>query len=97
MSSDAIVVKPTGALTAREVPGLYRDSLSWRHGELPQTVELSGVEQTDSSAVALLLEWLSWARARGREMQFTNPPRSLRIIASLSQADALLGWEDLRQ
>lgn len=97
MMSNDHVVAPTGALTVREVPALYRDSLAWQRGELPHTVDLAGVEQSDSSAVALLLEWLSWARARGRDMQFTNPPHGLRIIASLSQADALLGWSESRQ
>lgn len=97
MSSNDHVIAPAGALTVREVPALYRESLAWQRGELPHTVDLAGVEQSDSSAVALLLEWLSWARARGRDMQFTNPPHGLRIIASLSQADALLGWSESRQ
>ena len=86
-------IRLTGALTAREVPGIFRESLDWKHAGLPARIDLSGLEQTDSSAVALFLEWLSWARADGRSMSFERPPESLRIMASLSQADTLLGWE----
>lgn len=84
---------PTGPVTAREVPALYRDSLAWRRSGLPETIDLGGVEQSDSSTVALLLEWLSWAREAGGNIAFTNPPQGLKIIASLSQADKLLGWD----
>ncbi len=82
-----------GRLTVDEVPEVYRRHLDWKEEELPRMIDLSGLEATDSSAVALLLEWLSWARARGKQIRFDNPPDALRTIAGLSQVDKLLGWK----
>lgn len=91
--SDENNVELSGPLTVQEVPGVYRTSLGWRKAGLPAVVDLANVEQADSSAVALLLEWLSWARAAGRPLTFANPPESLRIMAALSEVDTLLDWE----
>lgn len=85
----------SGSLTAREVPGLYAASLAQARREgLPGEVHLGAVEATDSSALALLLEWLSWARRAGREMAFAVPPGNLRVIAELSDVHELLGWPE---
>jgi len=82
-----------GPLTVDEVPSVYREHLDWKNDGPPHVFDLSGLEATDSSAVALLLEWLSWARALGAEVRFENPPEALRTIAGLSQVDTLLGWK----
>lgn len=85
----------SGPLTAREVPQRYAESLAqWRREGLPLEIDLGGVENTDSSALALMLEWLSWARRAGSRLDFRNPPDSLRVIAGLSDADGLLGWAE---
>lgn len=84
----------SGPLTAREVPGLHAESRAQREREgLPSEIDLGAVEATDSSALALLLEWLSWAR-QGGELVFLDPPSSLRVIAELSDAHTLLGWAE---
>ncbi|MEE4638735.1 MAG: STAS domain-containing protein [Wenzhouxiangella sp.] len=82
----------SGALTSRQVPGLYRDSLNWQREGMPRVIDLADVERADSSALALLLEWRSWADAANREIRFINVPRSLCVMASLSQVGQLLGW-----
>lgn len=85
----------TGALTAREVPGIHAESLSQRaRSGLPTRVDLGAVEATDSSALALLLEWLSWARREDHGIEFSDPPASLRVIAELSDVHTLLGWPE---
>lgn len=81
-----------GRLTSREVPQLYRDSVEWQREGLPEIIDLAGVERADSSALALLLEWRSWAEAAGTEIRIINVPRSLCVMASLSQIGQLLGW-----
>jgi len=81
-----------GRLTVDEVPAVYRQHLDWKEDGPPGVFDLSGLEATDSSAVALLLEWLSWARARDGGIRFENPPEALRTIAGLSQVKELLGW-----
>lgn len=85
-------VRLTGRLTVDEVPAVYRESLAWTHGSLPEVVDLSGLELTDSSAVALLLEWAEWACRAGRRIEFRNPPEGLRTITGLSNLEPLLGW-----
>lgn len=83
----------SGPLTSAEVPAIYAASLAWKKSGLPSAIDLEAVEQADSSGIALLLEWLSWSRQEDVPLAFSNPPEGLRIIASLSQADRLLGWE----
>ena len=86
-----------GDLTAGEVASCHYQSLVWhRTGKLPAVVDLGAVTRIDSSALALLLEWQSWARARGATVEFCNPPAALRTFASLSAASDLLGWAEDR-
>jgi len=87
-------IRLTGSLTLDEVPTVYERYLEWRENGTPAVIDLSGLEASDSSAVALLLEWLGWARASDREIRFENPPEALRTLAGLSQADEILGWTD---
>jgi len=86
--------KLTGRLTVDEVPSVYREHLNWKDNGVPASIDLSSIELSDSSAVALLLEWLSWARQAGDKVRFENPPENLQTLAGLSQADRLLGWRD---
>jgi phospholipid transport system transporter-binding protein len=83
----------TGQLTMEQVPGVYKDHRSAiSRGQFPDRIDLSGVERSDSSALALLLDWQAKAAARGRRIEFSNPPESLMVLASLTQASELLGW-----
>lgn len=85
----------SGELTAREVPGIYAESLAWRvAGAVPAVVGLAGVTRADSSALALLLEWQSWAHGRGTEIEFSDPSQALRTFARLSEVSSLLGWSE---
>lgn len=85
----------SGRLGSAAVAALYRDSLTWRNERLPEVVDLGAVEHADSSALALLMEWRSWAEKTGRSIRFINVPRSLCVMASLSQIEGLLGWRTL--
>lgn len=93
VSDDAGTFRLEGRLTVDEVPQTYRDHQAWESDCPPRRIDLSGLKATDSSAVALLLEWASWARAHGSEIRFDHPPEALRTIAGLSQVDKLLGWK----
>ena len=46
-------------------------------------VDLGGVGELDSSALALLLAWLREAKRRGTDLAFTNLPQGLTTIARL--------------
>ncbi len=85
----------SGRLGSAEVAALYRDSQGWKHSGLPTTVDLAEVSAADSSALALLLEWRTWAEQANHKIRFINVPRSLCVMASLSQIEGLLGWRTL--
>jgi len=53
-------------------------------------VDLSAIARVDSAGLALLIDWLAWARAAGRELRFVAPPASLLALARLSDVEALL-------
>jgi phospholipid transport system transporter-binding protein len=53
-------------------------------------VDLSPISRVDSAGLALLIDWLAWARAAGRVLHFVAPPESLLALARLSDVEALL-------
>lgn len=83
-----------GDLDASDVASIFRRTRpACRAGRMPRQIDLSRLGQTDSSTLALLLEWQSQAHAHDFVVEFQSPPKSLRVLASLSQASELLGWE----
>lgn len=46
-------------------------------------VDLSQLEEVDSSAVSLVLEWLREAQRNQRRLRFTNLPDNLKSLATL--------------
>lgn len=53
-------------------------------------VDLEGVTRADSAGLALLVDWLAWARAAGRTLRYANLPPELLALARLSELDSLL-------
>jgi phospholipid transport system transporter-binding protein len=53
-------------------------------------IDLSGVKDSDSSGLALLVEWLSIAKAEGKSLRYENIPTQLRHLARLSDVEELL-------
>jgi phospholipid transport system transporter-binding protein len=53
-------------------------------------IDLAGVTQSDSAGLALLLEWMSVARAAKRALRFENVPQQLQQLARLSEVEELL-------
>lgn len=53
-------------------------------------VDLSGVTQTDSAGLALLLEWITWANHTVREIRFVDVPAKIDAIAKTTEVDSLL-------
>lgn len=52
--------------------------------------DLGGLGNLDSAAVATLIAWQRAAQAKGIKLQFTRVPASLKSLAQLYGADALL-------
>ena len=53
-------------------------------------VDLSGVTQVDSAALALLLSWVRAARNAGRSLSIDQPPAALVSLASLYDVETIL-------
>ena len=54
------------------------------------TVDLSKVTEADSAGLAVLVEWLSAARARGTTVVYQNVPAQILAIARISGLEELL-------
>ncbi len=53
-------------------------------------IDLSGVTQSDSAGLALLLEWVTWANHTVREIRYSGMPDRVMAIAKTTEVDALL-------
>lgn len=53
-------------------------------------IDLSGVTDSDSAGLALLLEWVTWANHTVREIRFTGMPERVMAIAKTTEVDGLL-------
>jgi len=53
-------------------------------------IDLGGVTGSDSSGLALLIEWLSVARAAKRTLRYENIPAQLDQLARLSEVEELM-------
>ncbi len=85
-------LKPTGDLTTKEVPMWHAKTLNAT--ALPAQIDLSGVERTDSSALAWLLDLQARASKKQLDIKFVHPPKALITLAGLSGVGKLLGWEE---
>ena len=53
-------------------------------------VDLSGIEQADSSSLAMLIDWISSAKAQHKDVIFNNMPQSLLDLARVCGLDVIL-------
>jgi phospholipid transport system transporter-binding protein len=82
-----------GDLTASSAPSLLdtgRAELASRSGGRVE-LDLSGVARSDSSGLALVVDWIRTARAQGLELVVSAVPAQLASIAAVSGLSDLLG------
>jgi phospholipid transport system transporter-binding protein len=53
-------------------------------------IDLAGVTASDSSGLALLIEWLSVAKGASHTLRYDNIPSQLQQLARLSEVEELL-------
>lgn len=53
-------------------------------------LDLSGVDNTDSAGLALLVEWAGWAQREGRSLRLHHVPDQALALARISEVDKLL-------
>ena len=54
------------------------------------TIDLAGVSAGDSAGLAVLVEWISAARAQGGTLRYAGVPAQILAIARISDLDRLL-------
>jgi phospholipid transport system transporter-binding protein len=80
----------SGEITFATVPRLSRFGIELLRGSGERFLSLAAVERTDSAGLALLVDWLARARARGIALHYEAMPDKLRGLAAISEVDALL-------
>lgn len=80
----------TGRMTFDTAANILRESEHLFEQHTLLTVDLSGVTQTDSAGLALLLEWITWANHTVREIRFEGMPAKIDAIARTTEVDSLL-------
>ena len=68
---------------------LSQGSRAIKNGEAA-VIDLCGVTASDSSGLALLIEWLSVAKQAGHTLKYENVPAQLHQLARLSDVEDLL-------
>ena len=54
------------------------------------SIDMSDVQDADSAGLALLLEWVSWARHNERKIEYENVPKQILAIAQISEVTEIL-------
>lgn len=81
----------SGPLTFATARGALRTGLdAFAAAEGAIEVDCSGVTASDSAGLAVLIEWLAWARRGGRELHYESVPEAICAIARISEVDGLL-------
>jgi phospholipid transport system transporter-binding protein len=79
-----------GSLHFTTVSALLTAGVEAINGAGAAVIDLSDVVASDSAGLALLIEWLSIAKAAGRSLRFENIPTQLQQLARLSEVEELL-------
>lgn len=80
----------SGGMTFETAEQILRASESPFEEHTQLDIDLSGVEDSDSAGLALLLEWVTWANHSVREIRFTNVPEKILAIARTTEVENLL-------
>lgn len=80
----------SGALTFDTVPELLARSRKLLPFDRALEIDLAGVDRIDSAGLALLIEWMRLAAARGQVVVFQQAPAQMRDLARVSGLDGVL-------
>lgn len=89
-ASDGDRARVTGSLHFSTVSALFAAGAEAIKGDRAAVIDLAGVTASDSAGLALLIEWLSVAKAASRTLRFENIPSQLQQLARLSEVEELL-------
>ncbi|NGX15445.1 STAS domain-containing protein [Wenzhouxiangella sp. XN24] len=79
-----------GDLSFQTVVGALEESRELFAPYSTLEVDLGEVRRADSAGLALLLEWVNWARNSAREISFHRIPAQIVSIAQISEVEYML-------
>jgi len=79
-----------GELNFATVQKLWEESTALFRQRPPLSIDLGGVSRSDSTGVALLVEWLRLVRSRGTDLRFRNIPSQMEAIIQIADLEELL-------
>lgn len=88
--SDGDRARVVGSLHFTTVSALLAAGVAAINAGRAAVIDLAGVTASDSAGLALLIEWLSVAKAASRSLRFENIPSQLQQLARLSEVEELL-------
>jgi len=80
----------SGAMTFETAEQILKESEDPFEAHTQLEIDLSGVTQSDSAGLALLLEWVTWANHTVREIRFNGMPERVLAIAKTTEVERLL-------
>ena len=72
----------SGSVTIDNVRRVIEEGLSAFEGD-ELVIDLSGIENMDSSALSMMLEWMREAAKHGRRVRYENLPENLKSLAGV--------------
>ena len=82
--------KISGDLDFQTVPAMWQKSLALFANCPSIQIDLSGVNRSTSAGLALLIEWMRFARSRNLSIAFHNLPIQMREIARVCEVETKL-------
>ena len=79
----------SGTLDFATAPAVFAQSGEWLKADIRE-LDLAGVSQADSAALAMLVVWAAQAQRRGFALSYRHVPEGLRALAKSCALDAVL-------
>lgn len=79
-----------GALSFETVAQIWAQSRDGLGAAANISIDFAQVSEVDSAGLALVLEWLRWARLQQRRLTINHVPAKLMALAQMSEVDKLL-------
>jgi len=83
-------IRFSGPLTMATMNEALLESTAFFAQEGPWDLDFSGVDEVDSAAVSLLLEWVRQAAQLGRKLRIKNLPDNLQCLVKVYGVEELL-------
>jgi anti-anti-sigma factor len=89
LNGDGTVVL-SGVLTFTTVMAVKKEFMNAARDLKQVNIDLSSVSHIDSAALVLLLDFMRYGKATGREITFSSPPESLISLVKVSYLDSIV-------